>query len=56
VLAPFFTGGLLIIVGAVSLLLWLALRSGTLLFVGVAFVGMGALIIWGYNALLGSLL
>ncbi len=51
----FWIGGALIAVGAVFLLLWLALRSWTLLFVGVASVGMGALIIWGYSALINAL-
>ncbi len=51
----FWIGGALIAVGAVFLLLWFALDSWPVLFMGVALVGLGALIIWGYSALINAL-
>ena len=47
---PYLMGAALIGIGALFLLLWLAVTRWEMFFMGAASIGLGAFIIWAYNA------
>ncbi len=47
---PYLMGAALIGIGALFLLLWLAVTRWEMFFMGSAPIGSGAFIIWAYNA------
>jgi len=49
-LVPYLMGATLIGMGALFLLLWLAWTRWEVFFAGAATIGVGAFIIWAYNA------